>query len=54
MFVFVPVYLGVIFAFCILYPFGRVFIVVESFISLRHVPVGVYEGVGWAQYIPHL
>lgn len=53
-FVFVPVYLGVIFAFCILYPFGRVFIVVESFISLRHVPVGVYEGVGWAQYIPHL
>ena len=38
-----------------LYVFARVFIVVESFISLRHVPVGVYEGgFGWSQYVPHL
>ena len=38
-----------------LYMFGRIFIVVESFISLRHVPIGVYEGgFGWSQYVPHL
>lgn len=40
--------------FPVLYPFARFFLVVESFISLRHIPIGVYEGVGWAQYIPHL
>ena len=34
--------------------FARVFIVVESFISLRHVPLGVYIYVRWAKYIPHL
>lgn len=36
-----------------LYIFSRVFIIVESFISLRHVPVGVYTNVGWSKYIPH-
>ena len=37
------------------YSFACVFIVVESFISLRHVPIGVYEGgLGWSKYIPHL
>ncbi|KAI4102608.1 MAG: hypothetical protein L6R37_004321 [Teloschistes peruensis] len=35
------------------YVFSRVFIIVESFISLRHVPVGVYNDVGWSKYIPH-
>ena len=38
----------------ILYFLSRIYIVVESFISLRHVPVGVYVGVGWSRYIPHL
>lgn len=38
----------------LLFIFARVFIVVESFISLRHVPLGVYVNVGWAKYIPHL
>ena len=37
-----------------LYIFARVFIIVESFISLRHVPLGVYTDVGWPKYIPHL
>lgn len=37
----------------LLYVFSRVFIIVESFISLRHVPVGVYTDVGWSKYIPH-
>ena len=32
---------------------SRFFIVVESFISLRHVPVGVYASVPWADLIPH-
>ena len=33
---------------------SRVFIVVESFISLRTVPIGVYAAIPWAQYIPHI
>ncbi|KAI4120633.1 MAG: hypothetical protein LQ338_006875 [Usnochroma carphineum] len=37
-----------------LYILSRVFIIVESFISLRHVPIGVYASVGWSKYIPHL
>ena len=38
-----------------LYIFARIFVVVESFVSLRHVPIGVYEGgLGWSKYIPHL
>ncbi|KAL8809114.1 MAG: hypothetical protein Q9200_003705 [Gallowayella weberi] len=37
-----------------LYFFSRVFIIVESFISLRHVPIGVYTDVGWSKYIPHM
>ena len=45
---------GVAAAAALLYTLARVFIVVESFISLRHVPIGVYSGVTWAQYIPHL
>ncbi|KAL9598137.1 MAG: hypothetical protein Q9219_004693 [cf. Caloplaca sp. 3 TL-2023] len=38
----------------LLYAFARVFIIVESFISLRHVPRGVYSDVGWSRYVPHL
>jgi hypothetical protein len=33
---------------------SRLFLVVESFISLRDVPSGVYVTVPWAQYIPHI
>jgi hypothetical protein len=33
---------------------ARLFLVVESFISLRDVPSGVYATVPWAQYIPHI
>ena len=52
-------FLGIILAISIiagalLFVFARIFIVVESFISLRHVPLGVYVHVGWAKYIPHL
>ncbi|KAF4784190.1 hypothetical protein HER10_EVM0005233 [Colletotrichum scovillei] len=34
--------------------FARVFIVVEAFISLRQVPIGVYSMPSWIQMIPHL
>lgn len=36
------------------YTLSRVYIVVESFISLRHVPIGVYAAIPWIQDIPHI
>jgi hypothetical protein len=46
----------VAFAAVLLYIAGRIFIVVESFISLRHVPTGVYQtpDTNFMSYIPHL
>ena len=38
----------------IFYALSRIYIVVESFISLRHVPIGVYAVVPWVQDIPHI
>jgi hypothetical protein len=40
----------------LLYVAARLFIVVESFISLRHVPIGVYRtpNANFMSYIPHL
>jgi len=32
----------------------RIYLVIESFISVRHVPAGCYVTIPWAQYIPHL
>jgi hypothetical protein len=32
---------------------ARVFLVIESFLSLRAVPIGVYAAVPWSSYIPH-
>ncbi|KAF4970712.1 hypothetical protein FSARC_2343 [Fusarium sarcochroum] len=37
----------------LLYMVSRVYIIVEVFISLRHVPVGVYVSPSWVQMIPH-
>jgi hypothetical protein len=37
-----------------LYFGARVFIIIESFISVRKLPLGVYITVDWADYIPHL
>ena len=34
--------------------FVRVFLITESFISLRHAPLGVYAAVPWVQSIPHI
>ncbi|KAA8895953.1 hypothetical protein FN846DRAFT_967233 [Sphaerosporella brunnea] len=33
---------------------SRFYLVLESFISIRDVPSGVYMTVPWAQYIPHI
>lgn len=37
-----------------LFLLSRIYIIVETFISLRRVPLGVYATVDWAEYIPHL
>ena len=49
------VYLLAIF-FCVLYCAARIYVVLESFISLRHVPIGVYQNPSgnFINYIPHL
>ena len=33
---------------------SRLYIVVEAFISLRHVPIGAYAAIPWVQAIPHV
>ena len=41
-------------ALAIFYTLSRVYIVVESFISLRHVPIGAFAAIPWVQDIPHV
>ena len=41
-----------LYVFC--YGTARLYLVVESFISLRHVPIGVYAAIPWVQNIPHV
>ena len=36
------------------YGFARIFLVVESVISLRRLPIGAYQTPDWSQLIPHL
>lgn len=36
------------------YAASRLYLVVESFLSLRHVPIGVYAAVPWVQNLPHV
>jgi hypothetical protein len=37
-----------------LYFGARLFIIIESFISIRRLPLGVFLTVNWSTYIPHL
>ncbi|KAK0750470.1 hypothetical protein B0T18DRAFT_408963 [Schizothecium vesticola] len=37
-----------------LYCLARVYLVVECFINLSHLPASVYETPGWSQYVPHI
>jgi len=54
MIVWIVVLLGIFF--CVLYCAARIYVVLESFISLRHVPIGVYQtpSGNFINYIPHL
>jgi hypothetical protein len=36
------------------YMWARVYLVVESFISLGHSPAGVYDLPSWSSYVPHI
>lgn len=38
----------------LLYTASRLYLVTESFLSLRHVPIGAYAAVPWVQTIPHI
>lgn len=46
-----PILFGVLWV--LLYGVSRIFLVTESFISLRHMRRDVFHKVSWAQYIPH-
>lgn len=38
----------------VLYLISRIYLVVESFINIAHLPNQVYEQPSWSQYIPHI
>ena len=44
----------ILLSYCLLYVFARVYLVVECFINLAHLPEGVYEVSSWSQYVPHI
>jgi hypothetical protein len=39
---------------CVAYLAARFYIVVECFLNLAHLPLGVYNVPAWSRYIPHL
>jgi hypothetical protein len=43
-----------LFVLALAYSFARLFLIIESFISVRYLPIGVYVTIGWSNYIPHL
>ena len=38
----------------ILYALSRIYLVIESFVSLRHVSIGAYAAVPWIEAVPHI
>ncbi|KAF4969086.1 hypothetical protein FSARC_3609 [Fusarium sarcochroum] len=38
----------------VIYVGARIFLVVEAFMSVRHLPAEAYETVGWVSWIPHI
>lgn len=38
----------------LLFFLSRIYLLVQSFIGLRHVPIGVYAALPWVQNIPHI
>ena len=49
-----PLLLAILYTFSVAYALSRIYLVAESFIGLRHVPIGVYAAVPWVQAIPHV
>jgi hypothetical protein len=47
------IFTGLLLVSLVAYACSRTFIVVESFASLRHVPIGIYWTPEWLQMIPH-
>lgn len=43
-----------IFVLLLFYSLSRIYLLIESFISLRHAPIGVFVTVPWVQSIPHI
>ena len=48
------IYDVVVVAAVVLYCVARVYLVVECFISLAHLPASVFEVLVWSQYVPHI
>ncbi|KAF8242191.1 hypothetical protein K440DRAFT_566040, partial [Wilcoxina mikolae CBS 423.85] len=51
--VFMPISIILSFALLTAFAFGRTFLLVESFLSLRRLPKGSYDTVAWSDYWPH-
>jgi len=52
-----PLFFAFYLVFClcpVVWIFARVFIVLEAFISVRSLPVGAYDTVTWAYFLPHI
>jgi len=47
-------YLGIGLLLLVHYIFSRVYLVVECFLSIPHLPTSVYEVPTWSQYFPHI
>lgn len=52
--IFICTFVGLFLGLFLLYVFGRIYFIVESFIQLFHLPPGVYDVPAWSQYIPHM
>jgi hypothetical protein len=48
------IYMGVCFLLFLFYAFCRVYLVVECFLNLAHLPESVYQVPSWSQYFPHI
>ena len=46
--------IGITLGSLILFTFSRVYLVIESFISLRDLPLGAFAATPWLQAIPHI
>ena len=51
-----PTYFAIVFSglYILCYATARLYLVMESVTSVRHVPIGVYAAVPWVQNIPHV